>query len=62
MIKSVPELVVEYAERLALLRSRAADGPRDTYTVALGQLLALGLIEESVYRQAIDRPREGRHA
>jgi hypothetical protein len=53
-----------YVERLADLRSRVADPQRDTYTVALGQLHAVGLIDEATWREALDRPRvqRPRHA
>jgi hypothetical protein len=51
------EQLAAYVERIASLRQRAGDGPRNTYAVALGQLRALDLIEEKEYREAMERPR-----
>lgn len=45
-----------YLATLAVLRSRAADRHRDAYTVAIGQLLALDLITEDQWREAIELP------
>lgn len=46
-----------YADRIAALRTRAADPQRDAYTVSLGQLAQLGCISEETWRECIDRPR-----
>jgi hypothetical protein len=51
------ERLALYVERIADARSRAADAPRDAYTLALGQLCAVGLIDEATWRAALDRPR-----
>lgn len=49
-----------FVDSIADLRSRAADGPRDTYTVVLGQLVGKGMITEDHYRKSMDKPRERR--
>jgi hypothetical protein len=54
---TVLDQINQYVERIASLRQRAADGPRDTYAVALGQLVAVGLIDAEVWREAMQRPR-----
>lgn len=46
-----------YAARLGALRQRAGDPQRDTYTVALGQLVACGLLERSQYDALMALPR-----
>lgn len=53
-----PTTLAHYVETLATLRSRCAEDRRSTYTVALGQLRACGLISERAWREAIERPRE----
>lgn len=54
---SVLEMIDHYVERIAALRQNAADTQRSTYAVALGQLHAIGLIDEAKWRDALDRPR-----
>ncbi len=49
--------LAEYVERIAELRRRAGNAQRDAYTVALGQLYNLGLIEYETWREALDRTR-----
>jgi hypothetical protein len=53
------ERLAVYVNRIADARSRAADAPRDAYTLALGQLRAVELIDEPTWRAALDRPRVG---
>jgi hypothetical protein len=50
-------LLSTYVEQIADMRSRAGDAARDCYTVVLGRLRALELIDEPTWREALDRPR-----
>jgi hypothetical protein len=45
--------VDHFTARIADLRSRAAPAQRDTYTVVLGQLHAVGLIDEPTWQHAL---------
>lgn len=52
--------IENYVRTIETLRQGAADPQRDAYTVALGQLVAKGLITEDRYRSALALPRNRR--
>lgn len=56
-MKLMKSPIMQYVDRIAELRRGAAAPQRQAYTVALGQLNALGLIDDATWREAIDRPR-----
>jgi hypothetical protein len=57
---TIADQIEGYVVRIEGLRARAADAQRDAYTVALGQLVAMDLIDRDRYERAMSIPRVAR--
>jgi hypothetical protein len=55
---TLPQQVEAFARRIGAMRQRAGDKQRDTYTVVLGQMAQCDLIENRLWRELVNLPRE----